>query len=477
MASKRDQLQAYQFLVQRATSALVTKETDPEQPPFRRPVGAAFASIALAIVALAGVGVYGMVVPGGNNAWRKDDAVIVEQETGTRYVYLNGRLHPVANYASALLLLGGHGRTERVSRDSLVGVPRGPRLGIPDAPDALPGPDRLLTGGWSLCSVPADDAAGSRIEESVLLVGTDPADGFDPGDRALPAELVPTGEKFLVWRGHRHRIDDYGAVGTGLALTTQAWARVGRSWLDVLPEGTPIGPIAVPRAGEPSTAVPGKPDLRIGTLLVVRTSGGGAQHYLAVADALRPISELQYDVQRAYGPVLAAYPGSEPTALPLAPALAAAARRLDPVPVTEGAPPATRPEFVPLPDREATVCAAFEPGRTVPRLVVQPTLPPADPLTTTTRRDPKGTPLADRVHVPPGWAAVVESMPTAATPVGTFTVVTDLGRRYPPATPDVLGMLGYGGITPVRLPAGLVVRLPEGPGLDPGAATRQSLGG
>ncbi|NBH11520.1 type VII secretion protein EccB, partial [Amycolatopsis sp. SID8362] len=151
MASKRDQLQAYQFLVQRATSALVTRETDPEQPPFRRTGSATFAGIALGIVSLAGAGVYGLIVPGGNTAWRQDSAVIVEKETGTRYVYLDGRLHPVANYASALLLLGDHRATEQVSRESLAGVPRGPRLGIPDAPDALPAPARLLTGSWSLC--------------------------------------------------------------------------------------------------------------------------------------------------------------------------------------------------------------------------------------------------------------------------------------------------------------------------------------
>ncbi|WP_433269092.1 type VII secretion protein EccB [Actinosynnema sp. CS-041913] len=476
MASKRDQLQAYQFSVQRATSALVTGETDPEQPPFRRPVGASFAGVALALVALACVGVYGMVVPGGNNAWRKDDAVIVEKETGTRYVYLNERLHPVANYASALLLIGGHGRTERVSRDSLVGVPRGPRLGIADAPDALPGPDRLLSGSWSLCSAPAGDAAGHRVEESVLLVGVAPGHGVGLGERALLVESTPTGERFLVWRGHRHRIEDYGAVGTGLALTTQPWAKVGRSWLDVLPDGAPIGPIGVPRAGEPSTAVPGRPDLLVGTLLVVRTSGGGLQHYLAEPESLRPITELQYDIQRAYAPSLAAYPGGEPSAVPLAPALAAGARRQEPA-AAEHAAPAARPGIARLPDREVAVCATVEPGQAVPHLVVGATLPPADPLTTTTRRDERGTPLADRVHVPPGWAAVVEAMPSADAPVGTFTVVTDLGRRYPVARPEVLGMLGYAAARPVRLPAGLVVRLPEGPGLDPDAAARQPSGG
>jgi type VII secretion protein EccB len=474
MASKRDQLQAYQFLVQRATSALVTRETDPEQPPFRRPGSASFAGIALAIVALACVGVYGMVVPGGNNAWRKDSAVIVEKETGTRYVYLNERLYPVANYTSALLLLGDYRATEQVSRESLAGVPRGPRIGIPDAPDALPGADRLLTGAWSLCSAPASDLAGSRIEESVLLAGADPAGGAALGDQALLVELVTTGDRYLIWRGYRHKLNDYGAVGTGLALTAEPWARVGQAWLDVLPEGAPIGPIAVAQLGEPSVAVPGRGDIRVGMLLEVRPSGGGRQYYLAERDALRPITALEYDIQRAAAHMAAAYPGGEPVAVPLAPSLATTARQLDPAEPVAGAAPATRPSIARLRDQETTVCATFNDGDAAPQLTVDPALPPADPMSTTARRSAGGTPLADRVYVPPGSAAVVESMPSAQAPAGTLTVVTDMGRRYPLATPDVLKMLGYPSARPVRLPAGLVARLPEGPSLDPTAARLQS---
>ncbi|MFE0019559.1 type VII secretion protein EccB [Amycolatopsis sp. NPDC059021] len=477
MASKRDQLQAYQFLVQRATSALVTRETDPEQPPFRRTGTASFAGIALGIVSLAAVGVYGMIVPGGNTSWRKESAVIVEKETGTRYVYLDDRLHPVANYASALLLLGDHRATEQVSRESLAGVPRGPRIGIPDAPDALPAAGRLLTGSWSLCSAPASDVAGSRIEESVLLAGADPAGGAGLGDQALLVELVTNGDRYLVWRGHRHRIEDYGAVGTGLALTAEPWARVGRPWLDVLPEGAPIGPLAVAQPGEPSTAVPGRTDIRAGMLLVVQPSGGGRQYYLAERDALRPISALQYDIQRAAAQTSAAYPGGEPMAVSLPPSLATGSRRLDPAEAVAGAAPATRPSIARPRDRESTVCATFAPGGTAPRLTVDPALPPADPMAATARRSADGTPLADRVHVPPGSAAVVEAMPSAQAPSGTLTLVTDLGRRYPLASPDVLKMLGYSADHAVRLPAGLVARLPEGPGLDPNAAKNQTLGG
>src|SRR6476469_9078360 len=84
MAAKRDQLHAYQFLVQRVVSALVTRETDPEQPPFRRPVHAAFGGIAVAVVALAAVGVYGMLNPGGNQTVADGRKVVVEKETCTR---------------------------------------------------------------------------------------------------------------------------------------------------------------------------------------------------------------------------------------------------------------------------------------------------------------------------------------------------------------------------------------------------------
>ncbi|WP_027943989.1 type VII secretion protein EccB [Amycolatopsis taiwanensis] len=473
MASKRDQLQAYQFLVQRAISALVTRETDPQQPPFRRPAGAAFVGIALAIISLACVGVYGMIVPGGNNSWRTQSAVIVEKETGTQYVYLNEKLYPVANYASALLLLGDYRSTVEVSRNSLEGVPRGPRIGIAGAPNGLPAAEKLLTGSWSLCSTPASDASGTEIAQSVLMAGAQPSGGLGLGDQALLVELVSNGDRYVVWRGYRHKINDYGTVGTGLALTAEPWARVDQAWLDVLPEGAPIEPVEVAQAGQPSTAVPGRTDILIGSLLVVQASGGGRQYYLAEHDALRPITELQYEIQLADAHVAqAAYPGGVPKALPLAPMLAAAARRLDPVAAAADAAPTARPSIVPLADNQVTACATFDPGNVTPRVVLGATLPPANAWSTTTGRSAAGTPLADRIYVPPGRAALVSALPSAGAPSGTLTLVTDMGRRYPLASSDVLKMLGYSAATPVRLPGGLVARVPEGAGLDPVAAQR-----
>ncbi|PSK63385.1 hypothetical protein B0E53_04696 [Micromonospora sp. MH33] len=72
--------------------------------------------------------------------------------------------------------------------------------------------------------------------------------------------------------------------------------------------------------------------------------------------------------------------------------------------------------------------------------------------------------------VEPGRGAVVEAAAAPGATGGAVSVVTDLGRRYVLTGGDVLGMLGYAGVRPVRLPAGLVDLVPAGSPLDPAAA-------
>ncbi|MEO3927818.1 type VII secretion protein EccB [Micromonosporaceae bacterium B7E4] len=472
MASKRDQLHAHQFLVQRVISGLVTRESDPEQPPFRRPVNAAYGGIALAVIALAVVGIYGIIVPGGNKSWRGGDAVVVEKETGTRYVYLDGRLHPVANYTSALLALDRHAPTRVVSRNSMVGVGRGPRIGIPDAPDALPAPKRLLAGAWTFCSQPGRDRTGAAVSESVLMVGHRPAAGDPLADRALLVAVAGTGERHLVWHGYRHEIGKADAVAVEVALRAGPAITVNPAVLDVLPAGRPIAPIAVREVGKPSRAVPGRRDIRAGQVLVA-TSSGGVQHYLAEVDQLRPISELQYDIQLASRGTAAAYPGGEPTGVPLSLPEAAGSKQAATVPVAAGSPPVQRPEFV-AGATTTTICLVFAPRGPVPIVLLDPGMPDADPMRQTPGSTDLGTRLADRVLVPGGGAAVVESMPGPDAPAGTLLLVTDLGIAYPMAEPKVLDVLGYPGVRPVGMPAGVVSRLPMGTTLSHDGALRPS---
>jgi type VII secretion protein EccB len=474
MATKRDQLQSHQFLVQRMVSALVTRQSDPEQPPFRRPSGAAFGSIVIAVLVLAGFGVYGLVKPGGSKAWSKGDVVVVEKETGTRYVYIDGRLHPVTNYVSALLAVGKKAETTSISRKSLLGVPRGPQIGIRDAPDALPGPDRLLDGGWTYCSQPSLDVTGARTSDSVLLVGQRPPAGTQMIDAAMLVEVIGTKDQYLISsRGYRHRIQPSDTVTVGLALGSEPWARVGSAFVDALPAGQALAPIRLSNLGKPSKALPDRPGTLIGQLFVVNASGGGVQHYLADRDQLLPISSLQFDIQRAYRPVAAAYHGKAPYGIQLGLLSAGRAKQAE-VNEQPGQAPRSRPDFVATRDGAGTVCATFQPGASTPEIFIEPAMPPRDASTMTAQRSTAGTALADRILVPPGYAAVVETMPTQQAPAGTLAVVTDLGRSYPLADPKLLEVLGYAGIQPIRMPAGLVARIPQGSGLNPSAAMRQT---
>ncbi|MEJ3746495.1 type VII secretion protein EccB [Actinomycetes bacterium KLBMP 9797] len=474
MASKRDQLQSHQFLVQRMVSALVMRETDPEHPPFRRARLAGFGSVVLAVIALGVALVYGLVVPGGKRVWQSGDVMIVEKETGTRYVYLDGRLHPATNYASALLAIGRKARTVQVSRNSLAGVPRGPRIGIADAPDALPDRKRLLNGGWTMCSEPTVDEAGTPTSEAVLMVGDRPSGGRVVGDAAMLVEVSGGDEQYLVWRGYRHRVEGSDAEAVELALGEQPWAEVSATFIDVLPAAEPVAPIEQRNIGQQSRAIPSRSEARVGQLFMVETAGGGTQYYLAEATALRPISALQYDIQRSTRAVTKAYGGKAPYAIALDPATVGGASRLpEDKTVEASALPRSRPDFAAPRNAEGAVCAMYAPGESSPELMVDPAMPTPDPMTVTSGSSGTKTALADRVIVPPGRAVVVEALASETTPRGTVSVVTDMGRAYPLADPQLLEVLGYGGVAPVKMPAWLVARIPQGSGLATDAALHQ----
>ena len=471
MASNRDQLQSYQFVLTRMMHALVLRETDPEHPPFRRGIIAMLVGVGLAILALVGVGVYGLINPGGKTSWQSGDAVIVEKETGTRYVYSDGVLYPTANYTSALLLTDSYSEPVMVSQKSLLGVPRGPRIGIPHAPDSVPTEERLLDTDWSLCAQPTSDAAGDPKVRSVLLVGREPDAARTVEDAAL---LVsdPDGRRYLVWRGHRHRIAEHATVSAGLALDSETWLSVSPAWLDTIPSGPTLGPIDVPDPGSPSRLLPSG---RVGSLYVVHTSGGHEQYYLLLKDRLRALTPLQYDIQRSAPATREAYDTATPEAIELDPAMVA--DRSDGHELaspTDSALPASRPSFARPGSKSDAVCAVFGDGGYQPRFTIAAELPTSGKSAVTAGSGPGGLPLADRVVVPPGHGAVVETMAAPDQPAGSgaLAFVSDLGRRHQVADRKVLGVLGYEKPPIIRLPAELVSRIPAGDPLDPESAIR-----
>ncbi|GIH21327.1 type VII secretion protein EccB [Rugosimonospora africana] len=456
MASRRDQLQSYQFLTQRVISAFVMRETDPAQSPLRRGIGAVFAGLMIAVMVGAGFGVYGLLTKIGSNNWKTNGAIVVEKETGATYVYNGGQLHPMLNFTSALLdTMTNRGNVFRESSAALVGVPRGVMLGIPDAPDSLPDAGHTVRAPWTLCTAANPAAQGATTTTLALSVA--PAGARPLGDQSLLVRDPDTRSTYLIWHGNRYQIDS-DVLPALFGIVTPITG--GTAWLNGLPRGTDIDPIGIAHTGSPSSAAAGH---HIGDLLVTQVGTGGVQYWLVFDDGLAPITELQKDIVVGQG---GAQPQqisvSDSTKLPRSTHL-----RPDSDAV---APPTRPPTLATLTNPTDQICAEFGNAKQPPAVSVGGTLPVSGTGTPTGSRTASGTVLADRVIVPAGHVEVVAVMASSTTAAGGYYVVTDLGIRYAVSSDAVLKVLGYQATNGVAMPNSLVRLIPLGPALDPAAA-------
>lgn len=456
MASRSDQLHSHQFTLQRVVGALAMRDPDPAFSPMRRIGGALFAGVMLAALALAAVGVYGVINPGGNDSWRDGTSVIVERETGARFIFdpAEGVLHPVLNQASALLLLGSaEPKTARVSAGSLRGVPRGAARGIPGAPDPLPDKQALVTGAWTLCSRTPDGG----WPESVLLIGGSPAAGgltaVGDADGLLVAD--PSGKAYLIWQNRRLAVRDdlvLAALWGG-----EKPVPVAAALLNAVTPGPDLKRIALDTGGRS-----GVDNAANGQVFVHEGEGSGKKYAVALPGGLADITQVQADLLLAD----AAYPnpGGRPSAM--TPATYAAAHKVD-GPEVSASPP-TSPTLL-RPPSAGGVCVSFVDGGAAPVVAVAGTV--ARTLgESRTGGVWQGSVVADNVWVVPGRGALVEAIPAPGLAAGPLALVTDQGVRYPVPSSAVAGMLGYSGVRPQRLPASLVALVPAGRALDPAAA-------
>jgi hypothetical protein len=246
MPSRQDQV--YRYASARLAAALVARDSEPRVPATGR---AALASVLVAVIAVGVVAAWSRLTA-DDAGWREPDVVVMERESGARYVWHGGTLHPVANYTSAQLILGAPApRVVPVPRTALDRVPRGAPLGIPGVPDRLPPAGRLLTGAWTVCSTVGGDGA----PRAVLLVGAEPEGGVALADRGLLVQ-DPDGVSHLIWRQRRYRLPDRGPGPADRSPVVAA------ALLDALPEGgTAAAPpeLVTPAAGGAVCAV--VPDL------------------------------------------------------------------------------------------------------------------------------------------------------------------------------------------------------------------------
>jgi len=470
---RRDQVQAYFFVVGRLVSALVRGEPDAPETPLRRFSTGTFGGAMLAVILVAGVGVFGFISPGGSKKFEEPKTIIVEKETGNRFLLVDGTLRPVLNFASALLINGAEAKVASVARKSLAGLPHGLPIGIPGAPDSLPEAGKLTGDPWLACSPTVTDDTGTQRAVVTLQVGGGAAVTGLPADKAVLVR-TPDQTTFLAWQDRRLRFAQRSAL-VALGYGNARAFDVAPAWINALPVGKDLRPPDIAGRGQPGPDIDGRPT-RVGQVFTTSTAGG-QDYFLLLPDGLSAASRTDAALVLGDPASAAAYPGQQVVAGQLSAAAVAAAPRSATSSVTDGFPPSP-PQVVEAGSPGAgTPCAriAFradgEPAVSVAfgtaPAGVTPGAGPAD-----------DTRAADKVLVPPGGGLIVRDLPAPGVGGGTLFLITDLGVKFPLASDEVAVTLGYSGVEPVLVPSTLLAFLPTGPALDPAAAAvAQPAGG
>ncbi|MEV5384465.1 type VII secretion protein EccB [Streptomyces sp. NPDC052721] len=470
MQSKRDQVQAYMFVMGRLNSGMLAAEPDAPESPLARTTRGLVIGVVITLVISAGAFVIGLIAPGGNDSWRSGDALIINKDTGARYLYLDGRLRPVRNFSSARLIGGKDLTAVTVRTPSLEGTPVGAPVGIEGAPDGVPGGDRLERGAWRVCSV--TDPGNGKKTRTVLVVGGDRSADRALGSREVALLKGPDGATFLMWRGSRLRLDTRSDAVKSLGYGSAAPRPVSGAFLDALPTGPDLAPAAVPGRGERGPSLGGA-RTTVGQLFRVQVPGGSSSWYVLGREGLRPLTETAAALLLGDPKTRAlAYAGKSPQVRTLGSDVLG--RHLAPGGgIAPDGLPASPPRLTDVPS-EMALCAVVKPGGSAGTKVSSALVPTAvlTPLVQRTRERVEApcTPV-DGTVVPPGHGVLVRVLGASGGELGNTTyLVAENAIKYRVRGNEALTALGYTPKDAVALPSPLTAMLPTGPDLSTEAA-------
>ena len=460
MRTRGEQVQAHRFVTRRIVSAVLSGEPETNELPMRRLGTALFASLMVATLVFAGFGVYGLLSKKG--APLEAQTLVIERETGAKYVYTEGKLYPALNFASARLALGSADtKTRTMSQKALQGMPRGMPVGIPDAPDALPERSRLLSLPWQVCQSSSGGVAGGITTHAVLgreLPGAEPL-----GERGML--IRANGAHHLLWHNTRMSVAN-ASVLAALGLSAVDAPEVTEPLINSITAGPSLRPLRVAGAGTPSTRPVGGQAATVGQIF--RAAG---QHYVLTLNGLSAIGEITARLALAGG-------GQAREITPADVGAVLVGGSVEPA----GMPP-TLPELYSTGDVLPALCVAHRdksgrmPLQTSIEVFKNPPadLQPADADAVPaqqTARDAVRT--VDNVVMTGGRAAVVRAIAGSGEAPGTAVYLVVNGTRYPfgQRNGDAMTALGYGGVTPEPVPAAMLALVPAGPTLDSEAAKK-----
>lgn len=310
------QVAAHNFLVRRDEAAITENETDMVGDTSNKEKGSTVLGFVMTVIVCGACIALAVIRPYG----RIDQSQIVAAgENHGMYVLVNedGRdvLHPAWNLLSAQLITGSPADIATVKQSVLDSYPTGPKLGIPDAPQAIT-VHSSAESRWALCDT-APAASSDPTPTVTALLGR-----LTLGDRAdkLGQDAAVLGEHagsmYVVWGGHRSRVDLSNralALALGIDSSAVSPVRISNALFDAIPATEALETPQIPRVGEPSGFDAG-PGAVIGSVLKVSGLGGaGDELYVLLADGLQKVEPFTASL------LLSSAPGGQVEPLPLAP--------------------------------------------------------------------------------------------------------------------------------------------------------------
>ncbi|MEU6174069.1 type VII secretion protein EccB [Streptantibioticus parmotrematis] len=439
MQTRRDHMQAYQFAMGRLATALVTGDPGRGDSPTKRAALGTFFGAGIVVLLSVGFLIYGKLSPVTTAAWRQPGSIIVEKETGNRYLYLGGELRPVRNYASALLLTGKGAAVRTVTSKALADVPTGTPVGIDGAPDSVPTAANLLAPSWTDCLRPDltsgqvfDFAPGGR------------AAAFPSGEQALLA--APDGTRYVLWQGTKYPVPSDSTL-IALGLDADRSIAAPAAWLAGVPTGTALAAARIEGAGKSAGQVGGQAST-VGQLFT--TSAAGAKRsYVMTSAGVAPVSATE-------AALLAAEHGA-PAPRQVSVSDIAAARVSDDQSLTTALPDVLNVPAVDTATRAVCLRESSQGTRLTAEVAVEGGA-------AATGADPVLVPPSHGVYaVDQGQLAQQASNPQT-------WLITDQGVAYPLGDSSAAQDLGVGGGSATALPGSVLAALPRGPVLDRTAA-------
>lgn len=224
--------------------------------------------------------------------------IVGNRDTGALYANIDGRLHPALNLTSARLATGTASAPAWVKSQEIEKFPTGPMLGIPGVPDELSMSANPVS-AWTVCDTAP---AGGRSSAGAVTAIAGEVSGGGRADPMTPSQAVLAshrGVTYLIWNGHRSRIDPADRAVTfnlGLDPGSTRPVELSNALFDAMPATEPLVVPGIPEAGTPSRLLPGSV---VGRVLETRDANGATSGlYVLLANGVQKVTAFVADLLR-----------------------------------------------------------------------------------------------------------------------------------------------------------------------------------